>query len=413
MRADGSSLFTKDNRWGYFPAAAFGWKLNEYDIFNNTNFINELKVRLGWGKTGQQDITGTVGFYPSIPLFEAGSASSQYLEGFALYSAKPFNGDLTWEKTTTYNAGVDFNLFTNNLVGGSFDVFYRETSDLLVSSPVPPGQGLTNIFVSNVGNTESKGFEFNANIKPINNENTNLEFYGNLGYSKAEVTNLKDVSRISANESGIPTGTGVKIAYHVVGYEPYTAWVFKQLYDNDGNPIHGAFADFNGDGAVDNDDRYYIPMKPNWTFGYGLNFSYKNLAFSTSFRGQYGGQVYNTAKLKAGWINKAEPGNSNSLSNVLDFYSGAANPNFVNTQGNVPFSDYFLEDASFIRCENIVLTYNFDNLIKNAKLKVSGSVNNAFIITKYDGQDPENFNAIDNNFYPRPRTFVLGLNLDF
>ena len=117
--------------------------------------------------------------------------------------------------------------------------------------------------------------------------------------------------------------------------------------------------------------------------------------------------------MKAGWIDKAKPGNSNSLSNVLDFYSGAANPNFVNIQGNVPFSDYFLENASFIRCENIVLTYNFNNLIKNARLRVSGSVNNAFIITKYDGQDPENFNAIDNNFYPRPRTFVLGLNLDF
>jgi iron complex outermembrane receptor protein len=413
MRADGSSLFTEDNRWGYFPAAALGWKLNEYDVFDNSNFINELKIRLGWGKTGQQDITGAVGFYPSIPLFEAGSATSQYLAGYALYSAKPYNGDLTWEKTTTYNAGIDFNLFENSLVSGSFDAFYRETSDLLASVPVAPGQGLTDTFVKNVGKTESKGFEFNTSFKPINNENTKLEFYGNIGYSKAEVTDLKDVSRISDDDSGIPTGTGVKIAYHVVGYEPYAAWVFKQLYDNDGNPIHGAFADFNGDGTVDNDDRYYRPMRPNWTFGYGLNLSYKNLDFSTSFRGQYGGQVYNTAKLKAGWIDKAEPGNSNSLSNVLNFYSGAADPNFVNVQGYVPFSDYFLEDASFIRCENIVLTYNFNNLIKNARLRVSGSVNNAFIITKYGGQDPENYNAIDNNFYPRPRTFVLGLNLDF
>ena len=413
MRADGSSLFTKDNRWGYFPAAALAWKLNEYDIFDNSNILNELKIRLGWGKTGQQDITGAVGFYPSIPLFEAGSASSQYLQGYALYSAKPFNGDLTWEKTTTYNAGLDFNLFANSLVSGSLDLFYRETSDLLARVPVAPGQALSDTFVRNVGETQSRGFELNINFKPVYNENTTLELYGNVGYSKAEVTNLKDVSRISADESTIPTGTGVRIAYHVVGFQPYAAWVFKQLYDSAGNPIHGAFADFNGDGIVNNDDRYYRPMRPNWTFGYGLNFSYKKFDFSTSFRGQYGGQVYNTAKLKAGWINKAIPSNSNSLSNVLDFYSGAANLNFVNVQGNVPFSDYFLEDASFIRCENIALSYNFDNLIKNAKLRVSGSVTNAFIITKYNGQDPENFNAIDNNFYPRPRTFVLGLNLDF
>ncbi|MCB0486032.1 MAG: SusC/RagA family TonB-linked outer membrane protein, partial [Flavobacteriaceae bacterium] len=190
MRADGSSLFTEDNRWGYFPAAALGWKLNEYDVFDNSNFINELKIRLGWGKTGQQDITGVVGFYPSIPLFEAGSATSQYLAGYALYSAKPFNGDLTWEKTTTYNAGIDFNLFENSLISGSFDAFYRETSDLLASVPVAPGQGLTDTFVKNVGKTESKGFEFNTSFKPINNENTKLEFYGNLGYSKAEVTDL-------------------------------------------------------------------------------------------------------------------------------------------------------------------------------------------------------------------------------
>lgn len=413
MRADGSSLFTEDNRWGYFPAAAFAWKIDEYSFIQDSNVLNQLKLRLGWGKTGQQDITGAVGFYPSVPLFESGSASSQYLAGYALYSAKPFNSDLTWEKTTTYNAGIDFDFFENSILSGGLDVFYRQTSDLLSKVPVAPGQGLTDSFVSNVGETESKGFEVNASLKPIRNENSQLELYANVSYSKAEVTDLKDVSRITAEESNIPTGTGVRIAYHVVGIQPYSAWVFRQLYDNAGNPIHGAFADFNGDGKVTNDDRFYKPMRPNWTFGYGVNFNYKNFDFNTSFRGQYGGQVYNTARLKAGWIDKAIPSNSNALTNVLDFYSGAANPNFVDMQGNVPFSDYFLEDASFIRMENISVGYNFEDLIKNAKLRVSGTVNNVFLISKYDGQDPENFNAIDNNFYPRPRTFILGLNLDF
>jgi len=413
LRADGSSLFAKDNRWGYFPAAALAWKINEEEFVNESNLINNLKLRLGWGKTGQQDITGAVGFYPSTPLFEAGSSTSQYLQGFALYSARPFNSNLTWEKTQTYNAGIDFDLFSNSILSGSFDIFYRETKDLLARVPVAPGQGLTDSFVDNVGETESKGFEFNANVKPVDTENIKLDFYGNIAYSRAEVTDLKDVSRITASGSGIPTGTGVNIGYHVVGNQPYSAWIFRQLYDSSGNPIHGAFADFNGDGIVDNDDRYYRPLRPNWTFGYGLNFSYKNLDISSSFRGQIGGQVYNSRRLTSGWVDRAIPNNTNSLSNVLDFYSGAANFNFINTIGNVPFSDYFLEDASFIRCENIIIAYNFDDLIKNANLRISGTVNNAFIITDYSGQDPENFNAIDNNFYPRPRSFTIGLNLDF
>ena len=413
FRADGSSLFTEDNRWGYFPAAALAWKVNEYEFLKDSNVLNELKIRLGWGKTGQQDITGAVGFYPSIPLFEAGSSTSQYLDGVALYSAKPFNGDLTWEKTETYNAGIDFDLFNNNLISGSFDVFYRETEDLLARVPVSPGQGLTDSFVSNVGETESKGFEFNMNLRPVSTENSQLEFYGNVAYARSEVTNLKDVTRISASESGLPTGTGVRLAYHVVGFQPYSAWVFRQLYDAQGNPIHGAFADFNGDGIVNNDDRYYRTMRPNWTYGGGFNFVYKNFDFGASFRGQMGGQVYNSARLVGGYVDRVIPNNSNSLSNALDFYSGAANFNTIDINGNVPFSDYFLEDASFLRCENIVIAYNFNKLVKNAVLRVSGTVNNAFLITKYNGQDPENFNAIDNNFYPRPRSFTLGLNLDF
>ncbi|WP_273275305.1 SusC/RagA family TonB-linked outer membrane protein [Maribacter polysiphoniae] len=413
FRADGSSLFSKDNRWGYFPAAALAWKVNEEDFLKDSQVINDLKLRLGWGKTGQQDITGAVGFYPSVPLFEAGSSTGQYLQGVALYSAKPFNEDLTWEKTTTYNAGIDFGLFENRLINGSFDVFYRETSDLLAKVPVAPGQGLTDSFVKNVGETESKGFEVILNATLLSNESTNLEFYSNLSYSRAEVTNLQDVTRISADGSGIPTGTGVNIGYHTVGYQPYSAWVFRQLYDTAGNPIHGAFADFNGDGITDNDDRYFKSLRPNWTFGFGFNFNYNKFDLSTSFRGQIGGQVYNSRRLTSGWVDKAVPNNSNSLSNVLDFNSGAANYNFVNIQGNVPFSDYFLEDATFLRCENIVLGYRLDDILKNTSMRVYGAVNNPFIITNYSGQDPENFNAIDNNFYPRPRSFTLGLSVDF
>lgn len=413
VRADASSLFNKENRWGYFPAAAIAWKIKDEDFVKDIDFINDLKLRLGWGKTGQQDITGAVGFYPSVPLFEVGSSTSQYLPGINLYSAKPFNENLTWEKTTTYNAGLDFGFMDDRLVNGSFDIFYRETSDLLARVPVAPGQGLTDSFVKNVGETQSKGFELNLNANPIQTENASLDIFSNLSYSRAEVTNLQDVTRITADESSIPTGTGVRIGYHTVGYQPYSAWVFRQLYDNAGNPIHGAFADFNGDGSIDNDDRYFKTLRPNWTFGFGFNFNYKDFDFGSSFRGQIGGQVYNTKRLTTGWVDKAIPNNSNSLSNVLDFNSGTANLNFVNMQGNVPFSDYFLEDASFIRCENIALGYRLDGIIAKTSMRIYGVVNNPFIITKYSGQDPENFNAIDNNFYPRPRSITFGLSLDF
>ncbi|WP_127139203.1 SusC/RagA family TonB-linked outer membrane protein [Flagellimonas oceanensis] len=413
FRADASSLFSEENRWGYFPAAAFAWKIYEEDFMESAEFVNTLKLRLGWGRTGQQDITGAVGYYPSLPLFEAGSVTSQYLQGYALYSARPYNSDLTWEKAETYNAGLDFGLFQNNVLSGSFDIYYRTTSDLLATVPVAPGQALTSSFVKNVGETESKGFEVNFNVRALTKDNMSLEFYGNTSYNRAEVTNLEDVSRITASESGIPTGTGVNLAYHAVGYQPYSAWVFRQLYDTEGNPIHGAFADFNGDGTVDNDDRYYRSLRPNWTFGFGFNFNYGKFDLSSSFRGQFGGQVYNSRRLTSGWTESAIPNNSNSLSNVLDFYGGAADFNFVDVRGNVPFSDYYLEDATFLRCENIVLGYRLDDALPNVAMRFYGALNNPFIITKYDGQDPENFNAIDNNFYPRPRSFTFGVNVDF
>ena len=412
LRADGSSLFVSDKRWGYFPAAAFAWKITDEDFMENNGFIDDLKLRLGWGKTGQQDITGLVGYYPSTPLFQSGSSTSQYLSGINLYSALAFNDKLTWEKTTTYNLGLDYALL-NDRISGSFDVYKRETSDLLANTPTLPGQALGSSFVQNVGSTSSKGFEFVLNATPVKTDDFAFDINSNIAYTKAEVTSLKDVDRITANESGLPVGTGVRVAYHKVGLQPYSAWVFKQLNDANGNPIWGAFADLNGDNKIDNNDRYYKALRPNWTYGFGLNFSYKNWDLSSSFRGQIGGQVYNSRKLTSGWRDRTIPINSNSLSNVLDFYNGASDVNFINTNGNVKFSDYYLEDATFLRVENIVLGYRFDQLMKNSTLRLYGSVSNPFIITNYSGQDPENFNAIDTNFYPRPTTYTVGLSFDF
>jgi iron complex outermembrane receptor protein len=376
------------------------------------NFINDVKVRLGVGKTGQQDITGNVGFYPSTPLFTIGSNNSQYLDNSNLYSALVFNEDLTWEKTTTYNLGIDFDLFKNNFLSGSFDIYRRETTDLLARVPLPPGQGLSDTFIKNVGSTESKGFELSLNFKPVKTDNFNLEIATNVAYSYVEITDLKDVTTLSAGGS-LPTGTNVNIAQNAVGFQPYSFWVFQQLYDGNGAAIPGAFVDRNADGVITNDDRYYKAVTPNWTFGFGINFNYKQWDFSSSFRGQLGGQVYNARKLTSGWVDRSIPTNSNSLSNVLDFYNGAADIQFQNYNGNATFSDYFLEDATFLRCENIVLGYRFNKFYKNSSMRVYGAINNPFILTKYTGQDPENFGAIDNNFYPRPTSFTFGLNFDF
>ncbi|HEX8575717.1 MAG TPA: SusC/RagA family TonB-linked outer membrane protein [Flavobacterium sp.] len=412
LRADGSSLFSEDNRWGYFPSAAIAWKLKEESFLTNVDFVNDFKVRLGWGKTGQQDITGSVGFYPSTPLFTVGNNSSQYLDGSSLYSAIAFNPDLTWEKTTSYNLGVDFDFFKNNFLSGSFDIYKRETTDLLARVPLPPGQGLSDSFIKNVGNTSSKGFELNLNVKPVQTENINLEFNGNIAYNYVEVSSLQDVTTIPTS-SGLPTGTNVNLGRHTVGFQPNSAWVFQQLYDQQGNPIVGSYVDRNADGQISNDDRYYKALAPNWTFGFGFNFNYKNWDLSSSFRGQIGGQVYNARRLTSGWTRKAIPINNNSLSNVLDFYSGEADPTFQNVNGNIPFSDYFLEDATFLRCENIVAGYKFNKFYKSSSLRVYGAVQNPFILTKYSGQDPENFSSIDNNFYPRPTMYTFGLSLDF
>ncbi|MBD0825346.1 SusC/RagA family TonB-linked outer membrane protein [Aestuariibaculum marinum] len=419
VRADASSLFVTDDVWGndvwgIFPAAALAWKLKEESFLRDADFVQELKLRLGYGKTGQQDITGLAGgYFPSTPLFTVGNSTTQYLPGVSLYSARAYNENLTWEKTTTYNAGLDFSFFNSGALSGSFDVFKRKTKDLLVLAPVAPGQGFTNLFPQNIGETENEGFELNLGITPVENDDFSLDLNGNIAYSKTEVTNLNGVSSISADESTIPTGTGVKLARHAVGEEVYSAWVFKQVYDENHRPILGAFVDLNGDGQITNDDRYYKALRPNWTFGLGFSTQYKNWDLSASFRGQLDGQMYNTRNLAIGYIEAAIPSNTESLNNVVDFYNGVSDTNFVNRNGNVPFSDYYLENASFLRCENITLGLTVGEAIKDVSFKVYASVNNPFVITDYSGQDPENFNAIDNNFYPRPRVYTLGLNIDF
>ncbi|MFG6687373.1 SusC/RagA family TonB-linked outer membrane protein [Mariniflexile sp. HNIBRBA6329] len=413
FRADASSFFTKENRWGYFPSAALAWKVKEESFLKNSNIVNDFKIRIGWGETGQQDISGQVGFYPSIPLFEIGSPQSQYLSGVNLYNAKEFNPDLTWEKTTTYNAGVDFDFFKNSFLSGSFDIYKKETTDLLVLTNVPPGQALSDQVIQNVGTTESKGFELNLNMNPVKTETFNLAVNGNLSYNYTEVTDLKGVQQINAKDGGLSFGTGNILLKHAVGQQAGSAWVYKQVYDTNGDPILGSFIDLNDDGRITEADRYYRAIQPNWTFGFGLNLDYKNWNFTASFRGQLDGEIYNSRRLTHGEIQNVKSQDGTFFNNALNFFNGAANPVFTDIIDPIQYSDYFIEGASFLRCENIVIAHILNNVIKNATLKIYGAVNNPFLFTNYSGQDPENFLGIDNNFYPRPTVYNLGVNIDF
>jgi iron complex outermembrane receptor protein len=408
LRADGSSLFEESKRWGYFPAVGFAWKMKDESFLKDSKTFNDLKLRLGYGITGQQDISGVSNSYPYIPLFAPTSVSSTYIPGVNGYYALPYNPDLTWEQTATYNVGIDFSLFSNGIVSGSVDAYQRYTTDLLSMVSAAPGQALTNEFISNVGEMENKGIEANVSVKVVSTEDFNLAVNGNMAYNIGKITDLNNRTTNVDNNSGIPVGTGQKIAYNTVGEQPYSAWVFEQVYDSNLKPIENVFVDKNGDGQITDLDRHYVALRPNWTYGFGLTASYKQFDFSTTFNGQIGGKVYNARKLQSGYIDHALPANSTALTNMLD-----TEYVFKTINGNVPFSDYYLEDASFLRCQNVTIGYKMENAIKGASLRLYTSVNNLFLATDYSGADPENFNAIDNNFYPRPRVFSFGLNLDF
>lgn len=415
FRADASSLFNGfDNQWGYFPSAAFAWKMQEESFLKDVEAVKELKLRIGWGQTGQQDITQiSGGFYPSRPLFSLGGENSQYLPGYNIYSALGFNKDLKWETTTSWNIGVDFSLFRGNVLSGSLDFYDRKSTDLLLKSPVPPGQGLTNEFAANVGSLRNRGVELNLNVNPIKTETLNWNIFGNMSYNKGEILELGYYDRIAAG-GDLPVGTGVKIAYHVVGLQPNSAWMFEQVYDSNGNPIADTFVDRNGDGKITNEDRYNAQLVPNFTFGFGTTLNYKKWDLTANFRGQIGGKVYDGRHVAQGFVNQAKTSNSEHLSNLLDFNNGRYSSNLIQPTDNMYFSDYFLHDASFLRLDNVTLGYNIEKIFGNkVDLRVYGSVNNAFIITKYKGQDPENFGGVDNNFYPRPRIYTVGFNFNF
>jgi iron complex outermembrane receptor protein len=415
VRNDGSSRFSEENRWGLFPAFAFAWKINNEPIFESLEQVNELKLRLGYGITGQQNIPG--GFYPYIPVYRMSEPGAYYQFGDDFYpTLRPdaYDANLKWEETTTYNIGLDFG-FYNNRLSGSFDAYSRETVDLISRIPIPAGTNNSNFLTTNVGSLENKGFEAALNYRIISQKDMSWEVGANFSYNVNEITSL---SKVKSNEEaagydlgGISGGVGNNVQRNSVGNPANSFYLFKQVYDVNGMPIEGLYIDKTGLGGVvsgNNDNKYYLGTPaPDYMIGISSKFEFKQFDFSFAGRLSMGNYVYNnTASNRAIYQNIYNQ--SGYLSNIP---RDVLKSNFTNAQY---WSDFYLEDASFFRMDNISLGYTFNNMF-DSKLsgRVSGTVQNAFVISDYSGLDPEVDGGIDNNIYPRPRIFMLGVNINF
>lgn len=414
VRQDGSSRFHKNNRWGLFPSFALGWKLKEEAFLKDVDVLSDLKLRLGYGITGQQNINS--GDYPYLAVYETNKDGAYYPilgEGIT-YRPNAYNPDLKWEKTTTYNVGVDFG-FLNNRINGAVDYYYRKTTDLLNSVFVSAGTNFKNKVLSNVGSLENSGIEFSINSKPVVTTDWTWDLGFNITYNKNEITKLttgdSENYYVAAGDN-IGGGRDMKAMAHAVGYPASSFYVYQQVYDENGKPIENEFVDRNGDGTINGDDRYFY-KKPTADVLMGLTsrLSYKSWDFSFSLRASLNNYVYNSVEAGGSDCNPTSVYSFGALNNRP--LMGVAN-NIQNLKDNTLLSDYFVQNASFMKCDNITLGYSFKKLF-GAPVggRVYAAVQNVFTITKYKGLDPEVEKGLDNNIYPRPLTTLIGLSLNF
>lgn len=412
-RRDGTSRFTPEYRWSNFPAVAVAWKLNEESFLKDVTTISSLKLRGGWGITGQQNIGNP---YPSIPLYLASNTAAQYQLGntfYTTYRPQPYNSNLKWEQTTTVNAGVDFGLFNNRLTG-TVDAYKRTTKDLLLFTDNPAFFGFSNADNYNIGTIENKGIELAAEVVPVRTDNLEWTIGGNITFQDSKITKLttsQDNTPGITDVGGIDGGTGNYIQNHQVGYSPNTFLVYEQAYGADGKPLDGIFIDRNKDGVVNADDKYRF-HKPAADVFYAFNTSvtYKNWDMGMNWRGSWGNFNYNNVDSNKGVYN-------NVLTRNTDLNNGVANlleTGFAKSNDLQLHSDYYIQNASFIRLDNVSVGYTFNQKPNSSSLvKLTLAAQNVLIITKYSGLDPEISGGIDKNLYPRPITFTLGLNVNF
>lgn len=414
VRQDGSSRFHKNNRWGLFPSFALGWKLKEEAFLKDVDVLSDLKLRLGYGITGQQNINS--GDYPYLAVYETNKDGAYYpiLGEGTTYRPNAYNPDLKWEKTTTYNVGLDFG-FLNNRINGAVDYYYRKTTDLLNSVFVSAGTNFKNKVLSNVGSLENSGIEFSINSKPVVTTDWTWDLGFNITYNKNEITKLttgdSENYYVAAGDN-IGGGRDMKAMAHAAGHPASSFYVYQQVYDENGKPIENEFVDRNGDGTINGDDRYFY-KKPTADVLMGLTsrLSYKSWDFSFSLRASLNNYVYNSVEAGGSDCNPTSVYSFGALNNRP--LMGVAN-NIQNLKDNTLLSDYFVQNASFMKCDNITLGYSFKKLF-GAPIggRVYAAVQNVFTITKYKGLDPEVEKGLDNNIYPRPLTTLIGLSLNF
>ena len=411
MRADGSSRFAEGNRWGYFPSAALAWNLHEESFLDQYDNLSDLTIRLGAGITGQQEILQ--GNYPYLARYTRGESDAQYRFGdVPTRTLRPegFDAELKWEETTTYNLALNYG-FLNDRIRGTLEAYHRETKDLLNETPVPAGSNFTNRIISNVGSLEVQGVEFDITGSPILTSDTRWEISFNIARNVSEITQLTlvdDPTFIGVETGGISGGTGNTIQLHAPGHPRNTFYAFEQVYDEDGNPVEGAYVDRSGDGSIGEDDRYHVGSpEPDVTMGFSSNIDYRNFDASFALRAVIGNYVYNDVA--------AERGAFDELFFEGEFLQNAPRSVIDNGFNQAQFiSDHYIEDASFLRLDNVSAGYTFEELLgTDVSARLSATVSNILTVTNYSGLDPEIAGGIDSTIYPRPRTFEMGVNLNF
>ena len=414
MRADGSSRFVGKNRWGYFPSAAFAWNIGEEKFLKDSRALSALKLRLGWGVTGQQEFGENYAAQQYSEISQ--EPTNQYPLGDGFYfPVKPhaFNESLKWEETTTYNVGLDFG-FINGRINGTVDAYLRQTDDLISRVAVPLGGNFSNYVYQNIGSMENKGVEVSLNLIPVQTEN----WHWSIGFSGTfQSTEIKTLPSEAIEVGSGGGGAGNHLQRHVVGYAPYTFYLWQQVYDPDGNPIQDAVVDRDGDGQITNADRYMTNKSPNPDFYYGVNMklSYKNWDLGFNGHGTVGNYMFNDVLCGGVTTNYPDLVNKGYLINAqraVTKYGFNVGANSVSQR----CSDLFLEDASYFRLDDVSLGYTFRDVAKSdMSIRVAAGVQNVFVITNYSGLDPECSvtGGIDSNIYPRPRIYSVRLGINF
>ena len=408
VRRDASSRFSKDTRWGTFPSVALGWTLTEEPWLKNQKVLSNLKLRASYGVTGQQEGIGNYNYLPVYTYSVTGAEAfinGQYIN---TYRPEAYVSDLKWETTTSWNFGLDFG-FLDGRIGGAIDFYTRKTKDLLASVPTAAGTNFSKTILTNVGNVDSKGIEVSLNATPIQTKDWEWNLSYNFTWQNMKVKNLSLTK--GGSQTNVKVGPSIDAYQFQVlseGYEPYMFYVYHQLYDSKtGKPIEGAYADLNNDGEINDADlyRYHSPA-PKYIMGLSTSLRYKQLTLGMSFRANIDNYVYNGMGMSTGAFETVSYNNS-QLNNL--------NTSFLKTgfKTRQYLSDYYVENASFLKLDNLSLSYTVGKINKWASLTVSAMVQNVFTITGYSGTDPEVPNGMDNSFYPRPRTYSVSLGLQF